>query len=74
MAQHPERDALERKPKDQAKNAVYADKTKSRELIVKELLDTLSPERIAWLAEVSDSFRAFHQQVGAYLKALLAAE
>ena len=70
LAQYPEREVLEKKPNDQTKKAVYADLTKSRDVIASELTATLSPERITWLAEVSASFLAFHQQVKAYLAAL----
>lgn len=70
LAQYPNREPLERKPNDQAKNSVYADRHKSREVIRAELLATLNSGRVSWLAEVSASFRAFHQQVDAYLEAL----
>ena len=70
LAHYPSREVLERKPNDQTKAALYADRTKSRDLIVADLLTTISPERIAWLLGVSSSFRAFHQQVTTYLAAL----
>lgn len=70
LAQHPDREPIERKPNSQAKDLVYADLSKSKEGIRNELLSTLNAERISWLAEVSASFRAFHQQMEAYLMAL----
>lgn len=69
LAQHPSRDTLERTPNDQAKDAVYAEQ-KSRADILSELLATLSPERINWLAGVSISFRDFHTHVQDYLSKL----
>ncbi len=66
LAQHPSRATLERKPNDQAKDAVYAEQ-KSRADILRDLLATLSPERIDWLAGVSESFRDFHTQVLTHL-------
>ena len=73
LAQYPERTALERRPNDQTKDAVYADTAHGKDKIVSDLLATLTPERISWLAEVSPSFRAFHTQVQAYLDTLEAA-
>lgn len=70
LAQYPSREVLERKPNDQTKEILYADRTKSRDSIITELLTTISPERIAWLFEVSVSFREFHKQVHAYLALL----
>jgi hypothetical protein len=73
LAQCPTREPLERKPNDQAKDLVYADHSETKETIRTKLLATLDAERIVWLAEMSASFRAFHQQVSAYA-ALLPAE
>lgn len=70
LVQYPNREPLERKPNDHAKDLVYADRTKSKEIIRTELLGTLDAERVAWLTEVSASFRAFHQQVNIYLASL----
>lgn len=70
LARYSDREPLERKPNIQAKNVVYANLNKSKEIIRTELLATLDVERIAWLAEVSASFRAFHEQVQHYLAAL----
>ncbi len=70
LARYPAREAREKTPNEQVKKMVYADRAKSHDAIVNELNATLSPERIAWLAEVSASFRSFHQQVKAYLGAL----
>lgn len=67
LANYPSREGLERKPNDQTKEALYADRSKSRDSIITDLLTTISPERIAWLREVSVSFREFHQQVTTYL-------
>ena len=67
LAQYPNRTAIEHRPNDQAKELVYADRNKSREAITNEITGTLNSDRIAWLLEVSISFRVFHQQVGAYL-------
>lgn len=73
LVQYPAREPLERKPNDHAKDLVYADRSKSKDVIRIELLATLDAKRIDWLAEVSASFRAFHQQVSAYAT-LLSAE
>ena len=67
LANYPSREVLERKPNDQTKRVLYADRTKSHSAIVTELLATIDLDRIAWLLEVSISFRAFHQQVVRYL-------
>ena len=66
LVQYPTREPLERKPNDQAKDLVYVDHSKTKEVIRTELLAALDAERIIWLTEVSASFRAFHQQVSAY--------
>ena len=71
LAQYPKRDSLERTPNDQTKKLLYADQTKSRELIVTELLATIDTDRIAWLPEVSVSFRGFHQQVVLHMMPLM---
>ena len=70
LAQYPTRDSLERMPNDQTKKRLYADQTKARELILTELLATINTDRVAWLLEVSVSFRAFHQQVVMYMMTL----
>ena len=70
LARYADREPLERKPNSQAKDLVYASLNKSKEVIRTELLATLDVERIIWLAEVSTSFRAFHEQVQQYLAAL----
>ena len=69
LANYPSREGLERKPNDQTKRALYADRTKSHHAIITELLATLDLGRVAWLLEVSVSFQAFHQQVVSYLAA-----
>ena len=71
LAQYPDRKPVELKPNDQTKKLVYANKTRSHEAIITELLLTLVPQRISWLAEVSDSFRVFHLRVNQYLDALV---
>lgn len=67
LAQYPNRESLERTPNDQTKRRLYADTTKAREEILTELLATIDIDRVAWLLEVSVSFRAFHQQVIMYM-------
>ena len=67
LTQYPNRTAIEHRPNNQAKELVYADRNKSRGTITNEITGTLNSDRIAWLLEVSISFRVFHQQVGAYL-------
>ncbi|GAB2872562.1 hypothetical protein [Hymenobacter ruber] len=67
LAQYPSREVLERKPNDQTKQTLYADRTKSHNAIVNELLATIDIDRVAWLLEASVSFRAFHQQVVLYM-------
>ena len=73
LARHPDREPLERKPNDRAKEMVYNDHTKSRGDTRLALVRSLTPERVAWLAEVSASFLAFHKQVEAHLKTLASA-
>ncbi|WP_223652396.1 hypothetical protein [Hymenobacter psoromatis] len=70
LAQYPSNEPLERKPNSQAKDAVYADAAKTKETIRKELLATLTVARVNWMAEVSVSFRAFHEQVQQFLTRL----
>lgn len=70
LAQYPDREPGERKPSHQVKETIYAGRAKSRAGILTELLHTLSPERIAWLAGVSPSFQLFDKQVGDYLNTL----
>jgi hypothetical protein len=70
LVQYPNRESLERIPNDQTKRLLYADKAKPREQIVTEVLASIDIERIIWLAEVSVSFRIFHQQVVSYMRTL----
>ena len=69
LQKYPGREPLERIPNHQVKELVYADHNQLRLATRNILLSQLDFERIAWLAEVSASFRAFHQQFTQYLKA-----
>lgn len=70
LAQYPDRQPLERIPNSQVKDMVYSGVAKSKEVIRHELLATLNTARISWVAEVSASFRMFHEQVSHFLSAL----
>jgi len=66
LANYPRRDPLETQPKDYVKQRVYQDLTQPKTAIRTALLATLDAARIDWLAEVSASFRTFHQQTNSY--------
>ncbi len=72
LARYATHEPLERTPNSKVKELVYVG-SKSKATIRTELLAMLDSERISWLAGISASFRAFHEQVQRYLLALPAA-
>jgi hypothetical protein len=70
LVRYDNHEPLERTPNSKVKELVYNGLSTSKEAIRTELLATIDTERINWLAEVSASFRAFHEQVQRYLAAL----